>query len=41
MQICGPALCMKILCCILCLGILALMIFCQPALNILIAIFLY
>mmetsp|Transcript_4768 Transcript_4768/g.4826 ORF Transcript_4768/g.4826 Transcript_4768/m.4826 type:complete len:122 (+) Transcript_4768:234-599(+) len=41
MQICGPSLCAKILCCIICLGILALMIFCQPALNILIAIFLY
>lgn len=41
MELCGPSLCFKFMCCILCLGILALMIFCQPALNILIALFLY
>jgi hypothetical protein len=29
----------KFLCCLICLGVLALMVFCQPALNILIALF--
>lgn len=39
LQLCGPSLMAKFLCCIICLGILALMIFCQPALNLLIALF--
>jgi hypothetical protein len=29
----------KFICCVLCLGILALLIFCQPVLNVLIALF--
>jgi hypothetical protein len=32
-ELCGPALCMKIMCCLICLGFMFLMIFCQPALN--------
>lgn len=38
MQLCGPSLMAKFLCCVICLGILALLIFCQPVLNILIAV---
>ena len=39
MQICGPSLMCKFLCCIFCLGLLALLIFCQPVINFLIAVF--
>jgi len=35
-ELCGPALCAQLFCCLICLGFLALMIFCQPALNIII-----
>lgn len=34
--LCGPALCAKIFCCLLCMAFIALMIFCQPFLNIII-----
>ena len=35
-QLCGPKLCAKFSCCILCLVFIILMIFCQPFLNIII-----
>mmetsp|Transcript_19079 Transcript_19079/g.72115 ORF Transcript_19079/g.72115 Transcript_19079/m.72115 type:complete len:2052 (-) Transcript_19079:79-6234(-) len=38
-QICGPSLMCKIICCFLCLAFLALLIFAQPVLNILIQLF--
>lgn len=41
MQLCGPKLCLGFLCCILCIAFALLMIFCQPVLNIFIAIIFY
>jgi hypothetical protein len=41
MQLCGPKLCMGFLCCLLCIAFALLMIFCQPVLNIFIAIIFY
>ena len=38
MQLCGPRLCMGFLCCLLCCVFALLMIFCQPVLNIFIAL---
>lgn len=38
-QLCGPVLCAKIFCCLMCLAFLAVMIFFQPAFNLMIAIF--
>jgi hypothetical protein len=35
-ELCGPALCAQIFCCLLCIAFIVLMIFCQPFLNIII-----
>ncbi len=35
-ELCGPALCAQLFCCLLCMAFIALMIFCQPFLNIII-----
>jgi len=35
-ELCGPVLCAKIFCCFIFLAFIALMIFCQPFLNIII-----
>lgn len=37
-ELCGPALCAKFSCCLLCVAFIVLMIFCQPFLNIMINI---
>ena len=37
-ELCGPALCAKFFCCLVCLAIIALMVFCQPVLNLIIAL---
>ena len=39
-ELCGPKLCAQLTCCLVCLGVMALLIFCQPVLNLFIAIFL-
>ena len=38
-EILGPAVCGKVMCCLFCAGFVALMIFCQPVLNLFIALF--
>lgn len=35
-ELCGPALCAQLFCCLLCIAFITLMIFCQPFLNIII-----
>ena len=37
-ELLGPVLCGKITCCLMCVGILLLMVFCQPVLNLIIAL---
>jgi hypothetical protein len=37
-ELLGPGLCAKLTCCIFCLGIILLAAFCQPVLNLLIAL---
>lgn len=37
-ELLGAGLCAKLTCCIICLGMMALLIFCQPAFNIIIAL---
>ncbi|KAJ8599899.1 hypothetical protein CTAYLR_002819 [Chrysophaeum taylorii] len=38
-QLCGPKICAQLTSCIICLGVIALAIFCQPALNALVYLF--
>ena len=35
-ELCGPALCAKLFCCLLCMIMIVMLIFCQPFLNIII-----
>ena len=38
-QFCGPKLCAQLTSCLICIGVIALAIFCQPALNALVFLF--
>jgi len=39
-ELCGPKICAQLTCCIVCAGIIALMIFCQPVLNLFVYLFI-